>query len=127
MGDNNKNITRDEGSTLNFGFMVLLYFVRLWGYSFRHGRCIVEGSKFMTKLPVLKKKYSYLNITVFNQFKCWNYSLTSLLIATNGKPLAVITKFPNAIGKLMIGKTLATNGEKITNAMIGNDVLEFYW
>ena len=31
--------------------------------------------------------------------------------------------FPNAIGKLMIGKTLATNGEEITNAMIGNAVL----
>ena len=43
-------------------------------------------------------------------------------IGTNGKPLAAIGKFPNAIGKLMIGKTLATNGEIITNTMIGNDV-----
>ena len=43
-------------------------------------------------------------------------------IGTNGKPLAAIGKFPNAIGKLMMGKTLTTNGEKITNAMIGNDV-----
>ena len=44
----------------------------------------------------------------------------------NGKPLAAIGKFPSAIGKLMIGKTLATNGEKITNAVIGNDVLSNY-
>ena len=41
--------------------------------------------------------------------------------------MAAIGKFPNAIGKLMIGKTLATNGEEITNAMIGNDVLAIYW
>ena len=47
-------------------------------------------------------------------------------IGTNGKPLAAIHKFPTAIGKLMIGKTLATNGEEITNAMIGNDVLANY-
>ena len=46
---------------------------------------------------------------------------------TNGKPLAAIGKFPSAIGKLMIGKTLATNGEEITNAMIANDVLANYW
>ena len=51
----------------------------------------------------------------------------SLPIGTNGKPLAAIGKFPSAIGKLMIGKTLATNGEEITNAMIGNDVLANYW
>ena len=51
----------------------------------------------------------------------------SLPIGTNGKPLAAIGKFPNAIGKLMIGKTLATNGEEITNAMIGNAVLAIYW
>ena len=57
------------------------------------------------------------------------HSLTriSLPIGTNGKLLAAIGKFPNAIGKLMIGKTLATNGEEITNAMIGNDVLAIYW
>ena len=41
-------------------------------------------------------------------------------IGTNGKPLA-------AIGKFVIGKTLATNGEEITNAMIGNDILANYW
>ena len=47
-------------------------------------------------------------------------------IGTNGKPLAAIGKFPSVIGKLMIGKTLATNGEEITNAMIDNDVLANY-
>ena len=52
---------------------------------------------------------------------------TSLPRGTNGKPLAAIGKFPNAIGKSMIGKTLATNGEEITNAMIGNAVLAIYW
>ena len=47
----------------------------------------------------------------------------SLPIRTNGKPLAAIGRFPSTIGKLMIGKSLATNGEEITNAMIDNDVL----
>ena len=51
----------------------------------------------------------------------------SLPIGTNSKPLRAIGKFPSVIGKLMIGKTLATNGEEITNAMIGNDVLANYW
>ena len=51
----------------------------------------------------------------------------SLPKGTNGKPLAAIGKFPNAVGKLMIGKTLAANGEEITNAMIGNDALAIYW
>ena len=51
----------------------------------------------------------------------------SVPIGTNGKLLAAIGKFPSAIGKLMIGKTLATNGEEITNAMIGNDELTNYW
>ena len=41
-------------------------------------------------------------------------------------PIA-IGKFFSAIGKLMIGKTLATNVKEITNAMIGNDVLAIYW
>ena len=50
-----------------------------------------------------------------------------LPIGTSGKPLTAIGKFPSAIGKLMIGKALATNGEEITNAMIGNDVLANYW
>ena len=48
----------------------------------------------------------------------------SLPIGTNGKPLAAIGKFPSAIGKLMVGKTLATNGEEVTCAMIGNDELK---
>ena len=48
-------------------------------------------------------------------------------IWTNGKPLAAIGKFLSATGKLMIGQTLATNGEEISNAMIDNDVLANYW
>ena len=51
----------------------------------------------------------------------------SLPIGTNGNTLAAIGKFPNVIGKLMIGKTLAAIGKEITNAMIGNDVLAIYW
>ena len=51
----------------------------------------------------------------------------SLPIGNNGKPLAATGKFPSAIGKLMIGKTLATNGEEFTSATIGNDVLAIYW
>ena len=51
----------------------------------------------------------------------------SLPIITNGKPLAVIGEFASATGKLMVGKTLDTNGEEITNALIGNDVLAIYW
>ena len=59
---------------------------------------------------------------------CWS-DLTRILlsIGTNRKALAAIAKFSSAIGKLMIGKTLATNGEEITNVMIGNDVLANYW
>ena len=51
----------------------------------------------------------------------------SLPIGTSGKLLAAIGKIPNVTGKLMIGKTLAANGEEISNAMIGNYVLEIYW
>ena len=51
----------------------------------------------------------------------------SLSIGSNDKPLAAIGKFFNVIGKLMIGKTFATNREKTTNATIGNDTLTFYW
>ena len=36
----------------------------------------------------------------------------SLAVGTNGKPLEAIDKSPNAIGKLMIGKTLAV-GKKL--------------
>ena len=52
---------------------------------------------------------------------------TLILVAIGTRTLAAIGKFPNAIGKLMIGKTLAANGEEITNAMIDNDVLAYYW
>ena len=48
-------------------------------------------------------------------------------IGTDGKPLAAIGKFPIAIGKLMVSKLMATNGEEITNAMIGNNILAIYW
>ena len=51
----------------------------------------------------------------------------SLPIGTNRKQLAAIDKFSSAVGKLLINKTLATNEEKITNTMIGNDVQEIYW
>ena len=50
----------------------------------------------------------------------------SLPIGTNGKPLAAVGKLPSAISKLMIGKTLAINGEQISNPMIGNDELANY-
>ena len=50
----------------------------------------------------------------------------SLPIGTNVKPLATIGKFPNAIDKLMIVKTLTTNLEEITSTMIGNDILTIY-
>ena len=71
----------------------------------------------------LKHHYS-LKIKIIG--KPHTASHKSLPIGTNGKPLAAIGKFSSAIGKLMIGKTLATNGEEITNAMIGNDVLANY-
>ena len=51
----------------------------------------------------------------------------SLPIGTNGKSLATIGKFPNATGKLMIGKALATNGEEIASVMADNAVLVIYW
>ena len=41
--------------------------------------------------------------------------------------MTAIGKFFHAIGKLMIVKTLDINGEKISNAMIGNNVLAIYW
>ena len=46
---------------------------------------------------------------------------------TNGKSLTAIGKRPSAIGKLMIGKTLAAIGNETTNSMISNDVLAIYW
>ena len=51
----------------------------------------------------------------------------SLPMGASGKPQAAILKSPNVIDKLMISKRLANNGEKITNAMIGNDVFAIYW
>ena len=48
---------------------------------------------------------------------------TSLSVKTNGKQLAAIG---NAIGKWVIDKTIASNGEEINNAMIGNNVLVSY-
>ena len=50
-----------------------------------------------------------------------------MLIGINGKPLAAVGKFSSTIVKLMVVKTLATNGEEISNAVIGNDVLAIYW
>ena len=51
----------------------------------------------------------------------WNPRI-SLPVGTNGKPLTTMSKFPNATGKMMIGETLVSSGEGITNAMIGYDV-----
>ena len=68
----------------------------------------------------------FLRNTFYFYWGFFLHSRISLPIGINGKPLAAIGKFPSAIGKLMIGKTLATNGEKITNAVIGNDVLSNY-
>ena len=56
-----------------------------------------------------------------------DYPYVSLPIGTNRKPLAAIGKISIGIGKLMIGKTWATNGEEITNAMISNGILAIYW
>ena len=50
---------------------------------------------------------------------------TRILVAIGTRTLAA-GKFPNAIGKLMIGKTLAANCKEVTNAMIDN-VLANYW
>ena len=55
------------------------------------------------------------------------FSHISLPTGNNGKVLAAIGKFPNVIGKLMIGKTLLTNEVEITNALISNDALAIYW
>ena len=78
----------------------------------------------MYKFKLQLQLYSILQQ---NQNKIF-YTLShiSLPIGTNGKPLATVGKFSSAIGKLMIGKTLAKDGEEITNAMIGNDVLAKY-
>ena len=76
---------------------------------------------------------AYLNRLWFihsvRKIKCYfGYApCISLPIGTSGKPLGAFGKFSSAIGKSMTGKTLATSGEEITNAMIGNDLLAIYW
>ena len=88
-----------------------------------------------------KKKQNLGELSIYEHylfFKCKDLQLLqtklkamitsiSLPVGTNGKSLAAIGKFPNAIGKLTIGRILATNEEKITNAFIGNDFLAIYW
>ena len=69
-------------------------------------------------------------LKTISQTLMWHAKQTvhiSLPVGTNSKPSAAIGKFPDAIGKLMIGKTLATIGEEMTNAMIGNDILAICW
>ena len=61
-----------------------------------------------------KGTYSAYACTI-HQNLTWCYS------GTIGKSLAAIGKFPIANGKLMTGKTLAVNEEKISNAMTGKD------
>ena len=57
----------------------------------------------------------------------YKFTHVSLPIETSSKLLAVVGKFSNAIDKLMVGKTLATNVEEIINATIGNDLMAFDW
>ena len=77
-----------------------------------------------SKFPSLWQKYC---ITVgpkgtYSAYACTiHQNLTWCYSGTIGKPLAAIGKFPIANGKLMIGKTLAVNEEKISNAMTGKD------
>ena len=61
-----------------------------------------------------KGTYSAYACTI-HQNLTWCYS------GTIGKSLAAIGKFPIANSKLMTGKTLAVNEEKISNAMTGKD------
>ena len=65
---------------------------------------------------------AYIRLPASDSLTC-----LSLPVRTNIKLLAAIGKFSNSIGKLMIGKTLATSGEEITSAMICNDALAIYW
>ena len=97
----------------------------------------LEGTEIFKKIESLIK--SHYKIPNDNQFlyafdkgmelnkNSFESTCISLPIGTNGKPLAANGRFPNTIGKLMTGKTLATNGEEITNAMICNAVLPIYW
>ena len=43
---------------------------------------------------------------------------TSLSVKTNGKQLAAIGKFPNAIGKWVIDKTIASNVRLIDKLLV---------
>ena len=76
---------------------------------------------YFASIPQTTKKYKIFlytvvrtilrpEIVVFNNCKS----------LPNGKTLAAVEKFSNAIGKFMIGKLLATNGEEMTNPVIGN-------
>ena len=67
-----------------------------------------------------------ITFIMLNEFCHFCSAHISLPIGTNGKPLAAIGKFPSAIGKLMTGTKLATNGEESTNAMIGNGEVANY-
>ena len=62
--------------------------------------------------PLFKSSYRPQPATSLKK-RLW-YIRASLPIGTNGKPLAATGKFSNTTGKLMIGKTLAANGEEIT-------------
>ena len=89
----------------------------------------LEGSK-STQNEAFRavKNLIHLDIYIYAFFLQYgSVTRISLPIGTNGKPLTAIGKFSNAIGKSMIGKTLATNREEITNAMVDNDVLAIYW
>ena len=79
-----------------------------------------------SKLSDLSSRFDVFFDKIWSCF-LWLSHYKNLLIGTNGKPFGAVCKFPNAIVQLMIGKTLATNGEEITNAMIGNDVLAIFW
>ena len=76
---------------------------------------------------VIKKKLWNFQESWFQALGQEECTGISLPIRTNGKPLAATGKFSINFSKLMIGKTLATNGEEITNTMTGNDVLAIYW
>ena len=85
------------------------------------GQFPIQKHDRMYKFKIQLQLYSILQ-----QNQNWIFytlSRISLPIGTNGKPLAAIGQFPSSIGKLMVGKPLATDGEEIANAMIGSDVL----
>ena len=76
---------------------------------------------YFASIPQTTKKYKIFLYTVVRtilRMKIVVFSNCKSL--PNGKTLAPVEKFSNAIGKFMIGKFLATNGEKMTNPVIGN-------